>query len=521
MYNVLTCDDEQIMVDSLQFIIKKNFGSNVNLFSCLSGNDAIQIASREKIDIVFMDINMSGMNGLDAISCILNLRPQTVVIMLSAFDEFRYAQQAMNLGAFKYLTKPVSRNVVIQTLRDAMNMVDKKNGSDDESISKKLDEILPIVENDFIYSCIFGSGRSEDFAPYAEYFDLEKKNYFFMCIEIPRMEQKSRYEISLRIRKIVSQKFKCLLSAFMVNRIAVFVPTENFSGKTEDEIFFAESVREIYTLLSIEIGQGIRAGVSRIFCDLKDASENYNDALSALNKTSADGEILFCSEKNSSVAKSEKISGIARRLFSRLKLGDSVGVKFLCNLYFQELQGAGMDGDKMKNSVFEILFQAKILAKSAGENFFSAEYENVFGALSAATNIREIQDFAENRLAECASFISGAKKEKQNPAVKKACAFVAENLAAEISLEEVSRSAGVSPFYLSKLFKEELGETFVNYVSNLRLEKAKKLLTETDLSIKEISAEIGYNDQNYFSRLFKNKFGASPKDFRNSAWEEK
>src|SRR5574344_1803915 len=161
MYNILTCDDEQIVIDSLQFIIKKNFEGQVNLFSALSGSDALAIASREKIDIIFMDINMPGMSGLETISCIMNLKPETVIVVLSAFDKFQYAQEAMNLGAYKYITKPVNRNVVIQTVRNAMNLVDERRGkdSDDQELLKKLDTVSPMVESDFIYSCIFSSEK--------------------------------------------------------------------------------------------------------------------------------------------------------------------------------------------------------------------------------------------------------------------------------------------------------------------------------------------------------------------------
>ena len=74
--------------------------------------------------------------------------------------------------------------------------------------------------------------------------------------------------------------------------------------------------------------------------------------------------------------------------------------------------------------------------------------------------------------------------------------------------------SSVSPFYLSKLFKDEKGVTFINFITDKRLDKGRELLSKSDLSIKEITAQIGYNDQNYFSRIFKNKFGLSPKEYR-------
>ena len=163
MYNILITDDEQIAIDSLKFIISKNFDSNVTLFTAQSGTDALQIINQEKIDIVFMDINMPGLTGLDTVSCINKLRPETVIIIISAFDRFQYAQEAMNLGVFKYITKPVNRNVIIQTVRESMNIVDNRRGQhfDEDALQRKMDMFSPMIENDFIYACIFNNEKSK------------------------------------------------------------------------------------------------------------------------------------------------------------------------------------------------------------------------------------------------------------------------------------------------------------------------------------------------------------------------
>ena len=85
-----------------------------------------------------------------------------------------------------------------------------------------------------------------------------------------------------------------------------------------------------------------------------------------------------------------------------------------------------------------------------------------------------------------------------------------------ISLDETAQAVNVSPFYLSKLFKEEKNETYIAFVTNTRLEKARDLLQNPRSSIKEVSAAVGYNDQNYFSRLFRNQFGMTPTEFRDA-----
>lgn len=515
MYNILTCDDEQIMIDSLQFIIKKNFEGQVNLFSALSGSDAVSIVSREKIDIIFMDINMPGMSGLDAISCIKSLKPSAVIIVLSAFDKFQYAQEAMNIGAYKYITKPVNRSIVIQTVRNAMNLVDERNGttSGNLELQKKLDIVYPMIESDFIYSCIFSKAKNEDFQSYLDYFNMKVDDFFFACIEVPDSE-KNIYEACSKVRKIVSQKFKCLAGLFMTNRIAVFVSMENSAESLQDD--FHSAVKEIFTLLTLEIGQKLRVGISNVCGELEEVSECCKDAIQALNRTSPDGELLFADELLNFSSGDEKIQELHERILNRLKLGDAAGVQFLAELYVGELYEQNFPLDKTKGNVFEVLIEAKKIAKSADSSWKNAAFENIFSDLSKIDSKTELLIFFKNRLSECAAFIYNSKEEKENPLIKKVFGYIQEHIAENFSLDDAASFAGVSSFYLSKLFKEETGETFINYVTDRRLEKGRLMLCETELSIKEISAEIGYNDQNYFSRIFKNKFGISPTDFRNT-----
>ena len=181
MYEILITDDEQIVLDSLSFIMKKNFEGSVKVYTALSGTEAIEIASKENIDIIFMDINMPGLTGLETVSCITKLKPEIVVVMLSAFDKFQYAQEAMNLGAFKYITKPVNRNVVIQTVRSAMDFIDNRRGSvnADIELHKKLDLVNPMVESDFIYACIFNNDKNIEVSAIFIAIGQEVKNEIF------------------------------------------------------------------------------------------------------------------------------------------------------------------------------------------------------------------------------------------------------------------------------------------------------------------------------------------------------
>lgn len=120
MYNILITDDEEIVLQSLSFIISKSFPDEFNILRAQVGMEAIEICKTVPIDFIFMDINMPGLNGLDSISEIKKILPNAIIIILSAFDKFQYAQAAVELGVYRYITKPFSKDKIIQILRGAM-----------------------------------------------------------------------------------------------------------------------------------------------------------------------------------------------------------------------------------------------------------------------------------------------------------------------------------------------------------------------------------------------------------------
>ena len=226
MFNILVTDDEQIVIDSLSFIINKNFAEELKVFTALSGTEAIEIVMKENIDIMFMDINMPGLSGLETVNVITKLKPNIVFVILSAFDRFQYAQEAINLGAYKYITKPVNRNVVIETIRGAMQLVQEKQGklSADMELHKKLDMVSPMIENDFIYACIYNNDKSVDLSSYLDYFNLTDNPWVFCCFEFPNINSDNQYSTYLKIHELLNTEHRCLVSSFIMNRIAVFFP---------------------------------------------------------------------------------------------------------------------------------------------------------------------------------------------------------------------------------------------------------------------------------------------------------
>ena len=513
MYNILLTDDEQIVIESLSFIINKNFDEEVKIHTALSGTKALEIVTRENIDIIFMDINMPGLMGLETVSCITKIKPEAIIIILSAFDKFQYAQEAMNLGVYKYITKPVNRNVVVQTIQSAMDTVDARRGlkKEDKELQKKLDMFSPMIENDFIYACAFNYENDLDLTTYLDYFNIPDSAWCFCCFEFPNINSENKNLMYKKIRDLINEKQKCLTSSFIMNRIIVYYPV--FSA----EVNYIELIKDLYKNLCFNISNGIKAGISSIYNDKTKLTESYSEALSNLNRTPSQGGLTFSgSTANSNTFPEQNEQDFKKQILLKLKQGDTTGVKSYLDLFSSQIGTSMSDINVTKNKFFEIIVSAYNVTTEILLDYTNQDYLNAFATLSAENSINSIRTFTQKLLLEFASEINHIKTQEENPIISKVAAFIQENLDKDISLEQMADYVNISSFYLSKLFKEEKGISFITYLTDCRLEKAQELLQQKDYSIKEITAMTGYNDQNYFSRLFKNKFGISPSEYRNS-----
>lgn len=525
MYTILLTDDEPIVMDSLTFIIEKNFPGQTIIHRANSGSEAIYISRSNKIDIYFMDINMPGLNGLDTISEIKQFNPSCVVIILSAFDRFQYAQEAIALGAYRYLTKPVNRNLVAQTVRNAMGIVDTLRGklNSDIEMKEKLSFVSSIVESDFIFSCVFSPEDGKSLQTYLDYFKITERSYYFLCIELPENTAERRYDIYVKIRDVITSFCRCVIGPFMNGRITVYVPFGKNGDEQSDVVVQKEFVRSIYSKLTLKTNLKIRMGAGNIYSDLCETVAAYNSAVSALNLAGKEGgcDVAFNSElkENSDSAKAVRNE---QRLISRVSAGDISGVQNQCSLWLTSLMETESNLDTVRNDVFRVILNARMYASEVRKGYSSqSAFSATFSAIAKCITYEDFYEYMNPQVTECASIIYEFKNTKTNPVIAKVRLYVEKNLSTDVSLEAASAAAHVNPYYLSKLFKDETGENFIDFVTALRLEKARSLLTGSELSIKEISHETGYSDQNYFSKLFRRKFGITPTEYRNSLISER
>ena len=157
MYRIMLADDEGIVIDALKFIIEKSFGDTCVVEYAKTGRSVIELAESFRPDIAIMDIQMPGINGIEAIKEIQKNNSNIIFLVLTAHDRFDYAREAISLGVMEYVNKPINRDKMVDIISRAMHIIDTNRAKrrTDLSNKEKLETVIPFIESGFIYAVLF------------------------------------------------------------------------------------------------------------------------------------------------------------------------------------------------------------------------------------------------------------------------------------------------------------------------------------------------------------------------------
>jgi len=530
MYKIMLADDEGIVIQSLKFIIEKHFGEECVIESAKTGRKVIELAEAFRPDIAFMDIQMPGINGIEAMKEIRRFNTSTIFIVMTAYDKFDYAKEAINLGVMEYLNKPVRQDQIVDVLKRAMIKIDAKRErrAEDLIIKEKLETVSPIIESGLIYNILFHEHFDEDIDNYRTLLDIEEE-YAYMLAFVYGDDQDGNHMTnavgsSVRIqqyyqdiRGYLKQYFPgCIVGTIMSNKIAILVPYDkedmDYSFRSE----LIEKSREFTRNMRKHTDLTVRLGIGRPK-KFMDMSESYAEALNSLivstgSVAHADDLPIGCEYESDYPAKNEK------DLFEAIEKGDRQVALNQAGLFFDWMINNHAEHlIDIKLKVLEFVLWAEHLAYLQGGktyHFLSrGEYlPDVYGM----DNLDELRKWFFDKITDACHNVNVSKENQSTSSIERAKAYIDNNYSnKDLSLDEVSREVDISPYYFSKLFKEETGENFIEYLTNLRLNKAKALLNDSNYSMKQICMEIGYADPNYFSRTFKKNFGVTPTEYKD------
>ena len=529
MYRILIADDEGIMLESIKNIITKSFPEEFETATAKTGRSAIEQAEYLHPDIVFMDIHMPGINGIQAMQEIRKFNQTALFYVITAYDKFDYAKDAIEIGVERYLTKPVSKATVIEVVREAKQKVDemRQKRSEQLKVQEKLETVVPVVENGFVSNILIQTDW-KDMDYYRQLLDITEENGYVCVFQFGTEVQEGKLVSPVgasvqaqdfydELRAVVKSYLRCMIGNVISDRIVVAVPCADEKNEYEDRVAVIEQVRQIVARLEQRLPMKFRAGIGRVR-PLEELRTSYQEAVLALQDT--EGHIVHTDDVSShGYYEGDYPAQTERRMFVLLDRGDVEGMRMQANSFFdwmvEEYPGSR---DNIRLKVLEYVLRAERDAFKVGAvNYGFSFRENYLTEVMRFDDYETLRTWFLEKMSAACSRIRDRQEDQSETVVSKAKAFMNENFRKDISLDDVSREVNVSPYYFSKLFKEESGENFIEYLTGLRMEHAKSLLAKGTLSIKEISLDAGYADPNYFSRIFKKHTGMTPREYRDGS----
>ncbi|MCX8131793.1 MAG: response regulator [Clostridia bacterium] len=534
MYKLLVADDEQIVLDSIRYIIDKNFDGNISVSTARSGREAIEAAETLKPDIVFMDISMPGINGIEAIKEIKSIYRQAVFIIITAYDQFDFAKEAVKLGVYEYLLKPVNRMKIVEIINKSIELIEneREKRRKELELKERLESIIPILENGFIYSILFFEDNRRELGYYKEFLNITEEYGYIMIIEFGEtngdgvLSNKIGFSVKSQsfypyFRDTIKRFCKCIVGPVMLNRIIAFVMEDSQEEEYDHRLKALKVAEQIYEIITEKTGADFQIGIGKSYKGIENLCRSYEESVKAIKKAGSKGVVHYMDLPAEIKVDTAYIAEMEKTIIEKACSGDTDLCLQAFNQIFECLQLDYADNlERIRTRIIElmVLIHRTVAEYGDGEDGILTGYDYIHEILDIK-DAMILKAWCKERLKNISHLAGNIRQKKLSKIIVNAKKFIDENYFNEISLDDVARGVNISPNYFCKLFKDETGENYVEYLTFIRIQKAKEFLEEGKYSVKEVCYQVGYSDPNYFSRIFKKVTGITPTEFKDRTQE--
>ncbi|MGB6778573.1 MAG: response regulator [Planococcus citreus] len=503
MFKLLLVDDEPIEREGMKAILERSF-EEIEIKQAKNGKMAVEIAADWQPDIIFMDIMMPIMTGLEAIEQIRETDPDVEFVMMTAFDTFDYAQRAIKLGVKDYLLKPSKAAEIVAIAEKLFSHLKKKaqQSAEQEQQQSALQKAMAIVEMDIVTQLLFDQVQDMHIDLLVEMKGTEPaKEKFVMTISVP----KGAEQVCGDIKRDISEISHIWVGPCYEWQLPIIVFRDPVHSLRSQAITLANRI-----LAASGKREQCFVGIGPMCDSLGQVRDSYQKSLLAMTDLAVPSRYRFYSADLEPIRSHDPalIKQQEKRMADSVRRGDWETAEDIVAGLIRQSERAGENVLRTQQRSLELLWlSSRIMAESG------LETEAPYYAIPA-------KDYRQLML-ESLELIGGLK-EKHNmhfsrlefDKIHKIKQFITEHSHEDISLEVLAKKVDLSPIYISKLFKEKLGINYIDFLTECRMGKAKKLLADPEISLKTIALEVGYHEPNYFSKVFKKMNELSPTEYR-------
>ena len=548
MLKIFLAEDEVVVRETIKRMIPwEELGFEL-VGEAADGEMALPLLLRQQPDLLITDIKMPFMDGLTLARLAKKEIPGLKVVILSGYDDFNYAKQAIGIGVEDYLLKPITKNALIERLSEIRSRYEHEKTQKEyyEKFQREMQAYEKNSSRDFFEALVGGSMDMMEVYKRAEKLglDIVAEAYnvliFTMNCDEDFSGQRDEYSSWEAESLELLENFFAGHSSAMLFRSNIFSYGVLLKGQRETiEENTRACVDEIRKILSRQDGRrewflAVGQSVER----LSQIQKSYHTASRAFSQRYLyDENILYYDEMETMEhpgGQAETEDNAYQQKVDVNALNPAILQKFLSNGLQEETENFVKDyfyaigQEPMESLVFRnyvilnVRFSVISFIKGLGcdtNEMESADTEEVLA--ESGKNMESAIAYAKKMISQAIEIRDQNSGNKNRSILKTAVDFIDSHyMDEEISLNTVANVANVSSNHFSALFSQNMGQTFIEYLTSLRMNKAKELLRCTGMRSSEIAGEIGYKDAHYFSYLFKKTQGMTPSDYRK-AREEK
>lgn len=536
LYRIMIVDDEEEI--RLGIIKKIDWEANgfVVVGDAENGQDALEKAEKLQPDVIMTDIKMPFMDGLELGKKLVEIMPSTKIIVFSGCDDFEYAHKAIKINVIEYVLKPINSIELIEVLKRLKVQLDREYDEKRnlEILYKHYVESLPVIREQFLVGAIEGRISGNQWIEQSEKLGIDfKAKYLSVALIhadgtlISKEEtnnisiQKESALISISAKKIVDENMQnyCDFISFPYSDMVIVIG--NFEEK-EDILLFIKGINEVCKIYERIMGLTISAGVGYAYNNPSEIRFSYRAAQSALEYRFilGTGKAIYIDDVEPDNSIQLQFDEQEEQLMlNAIKISSEEEIEMIIDKLFSKIEDLLLPFNKYRIYLMEIMTSLLKLVQSYnldiseifGENF------NCYSYLDSFDSIHEAKKWFVTKAIKVNVYIKRERINSSMLLVEKAKQYIRENYSDyDLSVEKLCSKLHVSPTYFSTIFKRETEMNFVNFLTTVRLEQAVKLLNTTDDKTYIIADKVGYPEANYFSYVFKRKFGVSPSKYRKN-----
>jgi len=531
MYKVFLVEDEILVREGIRDNIPWDQTPYTLAGEAPDGEMALSMIQDIKPDILITDIRMPFMDGLTLSRIVKKTLPWIKIIILSGHDEFEYAKEAISVGVEEYLLKPVSSQDMRRTLDKIAIRIDEEKEKllNIEKLEAQVRSSTDILRDRWLVDFIDGKIPAADAIEQGREMgiDLLARSYIALAAGIiyPAEKEDQLVQVKIIFQSILENYSNSLW--FTENEKNIFILLKEMSNNEEESAYaIAQALKyEIERKTGCRLMIGVGPSAQRI----GEAAKSFSVARKIVSYGISRGLSLIADDKllpreggiNTGGFDPSPLLSINGDMFlTRLKYAAKKDIDSIILEYTKVLEN-DFDGNQML--VFfifgEILIAASKIVEALGGDIrsiapFSLNQEDI---LETAKSREIFYDKVKNLLSAVIEYRDAHTKGRYQSIIVKARDYIDRNFnSADISLYSTASYAGISPNHLSTVFSQETGENFIEYLTRVRIDKAKQLLWDTSMRSADIAHETGFNDPHYFSNIFKKNTGLSPREYRMS-----